>query len=324
MRIKITMASLHMERMLPGKIISDMGVEFIINDPSQRKCDAWFVLDDYGPADDIVAVCPKENMFFSMGEAEKIHIYNRSYVRQFHNLITCQNIDYAVPNVIRDYFATWFVGLKFELHGLGNKYDFNYDILSKMKPVEKTKLISVISSNKNMCEGHRQRLEFVEKLKAHFGDEIDVFGRGIRDFKDKWNVLAPYKYHIAIENQQQDYYVTEKLMDPYLAFCYPIYYGALNVNRIFSNNAFTSIDIQDANQAIANIEELIDKNNYEEKLPAIMNARCRVLNEENFFVKIAKLAAKCPVDGVPQENVIRHEYEFSLKWRIKNFLHWRK
>lgn len=322
LKIKLTASGNYIKHMIPQKIISDIGVEFVINDPSQRKCDAWFVLDDYGPVDDVVAVCPPENMFFSMGEAEQIKIYNRCFVQQFHNLITCQKMDYGVPNVIMDYFAVWFVGLKFDAHGIEEGYDFNYDELSSMAPVKKTKLISVISSNKTMCEGHRQRLAFVEKLKAHFGDKIDVFGRGIRDFTDKWDVLAPYKYHIAIENQRQDYYVTEKIMDPYLAFSYPIYYGAPNVARQFLQASFMPIDIKDANRSITRIEELIAKDIYEKKLPAIMEARRRVLNEENFFVKIAKLATQCSSYGVPQENIIRHEYEFSLRWRIKKFLHW--
>ena len=324
MKIKVTMAEMYNERMLPLQKLEKMGVELIINDPSRCECDAWFVLDDYGPEDDVVAVCPPENMFFSMGEAEQIKIYNRSFVQQFHNLITSQKIDYGVPNVVMDYFAVWFVGLKFGKQGLQPEYDFSYDEFMAMQPPQKTKLISVISSNKTMCEGHRQRLAFVEKLKTHFGDELDVFGRGIREFTDKWEVLAPYKYHIAIENQQQDYYVTEKLIDPYLAFSYPIYYGAPNVDRQFSADSFTAIDIQDTDRAIAIVEDLIAKDNYAEKLPAIIEARHRVLNEENFFVKIAKLAAKCKVDGIARENVIRHEREFSLRWRIKKFLHWGK
>ena len=43
----------------------------------------------------------------------------------------------------------------------------------------------MISSNKAFTDGHRQRLKFVEALKEHFGENIDVFGRGINSFADK-------------------------------------------------------------------------------------------------------------------------------------------
>ena len=322
LKIKITMAPIHSERMLPNSIISNMGVEFIINDPSQRKCDAWFILDDYGPENDTVAICPSENIFFFMGEAEQIKIYNRKFIQQFHNIITSQKYDYGVKNVIKDYFATWFVGLKFGKNGLKQEYDFNYEDFLSMNHVEKTKLISVVSSNKSMCEGHRQRLAFVEKLKKHFGDKLDVFGRGINDFSDKWEVLSPYKYHIAIENQQQDYYITEKLMDPYIAFCYPFYFGAPNVRDIYPHNSLVTIDIYNAERSIAIIEETINQDTYAQKIPFIKEARQRTLNEENFFVKIAKLGLGCSLDAVAKENVIRHECEFTWRGRIKRFIHW--
>lgn len=42
---------------------------------------------------------------------------------------------------------------------------------------EKTKLVSMISSNKAMVPGHRKRLEFVQK----FRDQVDLYGRGFKD-----------------------------------------------------------------------------------------------------------------------------------------------
>ena len=42
------------------------------------------------------------------------------------------------------------------------------------KVYDKTKMISMIASNKNMCQGHRDRLEWVDRLKDAEG--IDFFG----------------------------------------------------------------------------------------------------------------------------------------------------
>ena len=72
-----------------------------------------------------------------------------------------------------------------------------------------------------MCEGHVQRLEFVNKLKEHFWDKIDMFGRGINSFDDKAYVLMPYKCYIAIENSVLDDYITEKLLYSFITYTYP-------------------------------------------------------------------------------------------------------
>ena len=46
--------------------------------------------------------------------------------------------------------------------------------IKELKVYDKTKMISMIASNKNMCHGHRKRLEWVERFK----DQVDFFGRG--------------------------------------------------------------------------------------------------------------------------------------------------
>lgn len=319
MKIKITCSEICLERMIPNYLFQT-GIEFVINNPSCLICDAWFIFDSYGLEDDNCAICPPEKIFFVMGECEQIHIYKRKFIRQFYNLITAQQIDYKVQNIYKDYYACWFAGLKFSKKGLEKRY--SYDDFSKMNPVKKTKLMSVITSNKTMCEGHKERLNFVKEIKDHFGDEIDVFGRGICDFEDKWDVLAPYKYHIAIENQQQNYYITEKFHDPYLAFCYPLYYGAPNVDSFYSKESFLSIDIHNVKQSIEQIEVILQNDPYDNLLPDIIKTRDKILNDNNMFVKMAKLAAAVQA-GDACMNIIKHESEYGIRLRIKNALHLR-
>ena len=68
-------------------------------------------------------------------------------------------------------------------------------------------------------------------LKKHFGDQIDLFGRGLNDFEDKWDVLANYKYTVAIENDFCDDWVTEKYFDCILSNTLPFYYGCPNLGQ---------------------------------------------------------------------------------------------
>ncbi len=59
---------------------------------------------------------------------------------------------------------------------------------------KKTKLVSMISSNKSMVPGHRKRLEFVDKFK----DQVDLYGRGFRDINRKEDGLRDYMFSIEI------------------------------------------------------------------------------------------------------------------------------
>lgn len=225
-----------------------------------------------------------------MGEPDCIRTYNKRFIKQFANVVGIQKKNYDVPKLIRNYWAMWFVGLSFEtgIQKTNSKYD--YDNLLNMDVPKKEKLISVVSSNKNFCEGHKKRLEFVERLKRHFGEKIDVYGRGINPFDDKADVLVSYKYHIAIENNVQDDYITEKLLDPFLTYTYPIYHGAKNANEYFCDNLFTTIDINQPEKSIKIIEDVINSGKYEMSLKYLIESRDKVLNEYNLFDKMAVIA----------------------------------
>ena len=49
--------------------------------------------------------------------------------------------------------------------------------IKEPKIYEKTKLVSMIASNKRMFEGHLTRLQWVEKLR----NQVDLYGRGFRE-----------------------------------------------------------------------------------------------------------------------------------------------
>ncbi|OCP36449.1 hypothetical protein BC360_24280 [Ensifer sp. LC163] len=154
----------------------------------------------------------------------------------------------------------------------------------------KTKLVSVVASNKAFTQEHRERLNFVKKLKDYFGAEIDVFGRNINGFGDKNEVLSDYRYHIALENCSYADYWTEKLADPFLTLTYPIYHGCPNIEQYFSPGALTQIDIYDFSNAIRTIKAVIESDLAETALPELEAARRRVLYDHNLFAILAKLA----------------------------------
>ena len=144
-----------------------------------------------------------------------------------------------------------------------------------------------------MTQGHIDRIRLVKRLKQHYGDQLDVFGRAIHDFNDKWETLAPYKYHLVIENGQHSYYWTEKLSDCYLTGTFPFYMGCTNIDQFFAKEAYIPLSMEmPVEQIIATIDRAIQEDTYEKALPALADARRLVLDKYNMFDYIAASDAR--------------------------------
>ena len=103
---------------------------------------------------------------------------------------------------------------------------------------EKTKLVSMIASNKRMCEGHAKRLQFVDK----FRDKLDFYGRGFNEISCKEDGLRDYMFSVGIENAVYDTYFTEKLTDCFACGTIPIFYGCKGVTEYFNENGIIFLD----------------------------------------------------------------------------------
>ena len=229
-------------------------------------------------------------------------------------MITCQR---EIKHQNKYYFHqghNWFVGK-------------NYDELINKILIPKTKKLSVIVSNKQFTDGHKKRFDFVMKLKDHFKDDLDLFGRGINDIDDKWNVLAPYKYSIAIENYVCEDWITEKIYDCYLSHTFPLYYGCPNVQRYFKEDSFSLIDINDVGKTIKIIEDILSSESfYDLHLESIIEAKIHYLKNFNIFplitnyiegndLKIEKLKEK---EVIKPENFLTTKQSQNIISKIKS------
>ena len=102
--------------------------------------------------------------------------------------------------------------------------------IKEPKIYDKSKMISMISSNKNMCEGHRLRLQWVDSI----GDQLDLFGRGFNEIENKEEGLCDYMFSVAIENGQYETYFTEKILDCFATGTIPVYLGAPDIGNYFN------------------------------------------------------------------------------------------
>ncbi|MBC7413300.1 MAG: hypothetical protein H7331_12695 [Bacteroidia bacterium] len=244
--------------------------KFVI-DNELTECDYWIIYSEYKLTSETVK-CNRNNIIFIPAEGINTSIeYQHYFLKQFGKILTVQR-EIKHKNLIYTHNANpWFIGK-------------SYDELINNKAPEKTKLISVVSSNKAFTAGHIKRLEFVQKLKSHFGDKLDVYGRGINDFDDKWDVVAPYKYSIAIENDNCDDWVTEKFFDCLYANTFTFYYGCPNLEKYVDARSFKRINIDNFEESVATIEGIInDETHYESVAPTLQTIKLNSINRDNFF-----------------------------------------
>lgn len=161
------------------------------------------------------------------------------------------------------------------------RVDRSYDELIAMPPPDKSLTASWITSNTPQMQGHRDRLQFLERLRKS-GAPVDVFGRGIQPIDDKWTALAPYRYSLAIENFSNPFYWTEKIVDPLLAWAMPIYFGCTEIERWLPADSFVRIDIHDPDAA-ERVKEIVASDRWLTHRDAIAEARRRILDEHQLF-----------------------------------------
>lgn len=172
-------------------------------------------------------------------------------------------------------------------HGyLGWFFSEHWTQLSHAPIPPKNKLISCISSNKLIFKGHKKRFHFVNWLNSKM-PELSLFGQNINPLQNKMDGLADYKFSIAIENTSQCNYFTEKINDCFLTYTIPLYYGCTNLEKYFPEKSFIRINIDNYTEAINTIHNAVTTVNWEERLPAIMEARNLVLNKYHILAGAA-------------------------------------
>jgi hypothetical protein len=266
--------------------------QFFINNSTLQEADYWFVIENLNRQEDAVCI-HEENIYFLSAEVvhEKGYYDTKrllAFLDQFNHIITCHDIysrktKYDLP------FLPWMINANHgsSIFGVSTR-DFKW--FNENNVIDKTKKISVICSDQKLTIDHRLRFKFVTALKKHFGEELDWYGNGINPLPEKWYGIAPYKYHIVIENQSRNNIITEKLYDSFLGMAYPIYYGAPNINKFFDPKSMTQIDIMDLHGSIKKIEEVLKDDKWEEKRSLLIESKQRVLNDYHLFKRIAEIS----------------------------------
>ena len=99
---------------------------------------------------------------------------------------------------------------------------------------------------------------------------------------DYTDTLKEYRYSIIIENDESDYFFSEKITNCFAAQTIPIYVGAKKIGQFFNKDGI----IQISSGQLSDLDEILKcctPRNYEERIPAILDNYERVHQYKNVY-----------------------------------------
>jgi hypothetical protein len=168
-----------------------------------------------------------------------------------------QFIEYA-----KKYISKYFIGDKLDLpEPFVEHFGYMWYSRPPKEITNKSKLMSIIVSEKKFASGHIYRHTLVELIIQH-KLPVDIYGRGSTNYKydrvmGKFDNVEPYEdymFSVCIENYVSNHYISEKVMSPLMYNCTPIYLGCKNINSYVENVISIS---GNANQDIETIIKIL-------------------------------------------------------------------
>ncbi len=148
------------------------------------------------------------------------------------------------------------------------------------KVLLKDKNISIVSSNKKMCDLHKFRIDLANLcLREGLADTFGTFNND-KGFVNINNTLTRYRYSIAIENDVTSYFFTEKITNCFASLTIPIYLGASCIDKFFNKDGIIKIDTK------SDIKKVISRCTpefYKERFDAVLDNYNRVQEYKNIW-----------------------------------------
>ncbi len=261
-------------------------------DENVEASEGWLVFSD-PKCTEMTTAIPHSRRVLVVNEPSPMGYLPSRFVNQFGVLVS--------PYMIRGYRGFWFQshpGLPWlfgaEHQDARYRPTLSHQQLIDLTAPAKSDVVSAIVSNKVVHEGHRRRLRFLQTLKRRLGSRLVVFGRGIREIKDKAEAIMPYAYHLALENTKEPSYWSEKLADAYLGYSLPIYAGCQDIDRWLPSESMLSIDVNRPDISCDRIIEALELDMHAARLPEICEARRRILRQESIFDVVARAISASP------------------------------
>jgi hypothetical protein len=203
--------------------------------------DFAFIFTDNDPDYLVYDVYNCEFLSTKYKNAIKISFYSENILPDFNKAdyaIAFHNLNY----LDRYYKRTALISVfEYRFKNLKNKALMNIRNKVINNKIKRNKFCAGVISNYYNSDGFR--LKFIKELSKY--KKIDLGGsRGMnigKGIKSKIQFFSSYKFSIAMENSEGEGYISEKIIDSFLAGTIPIYYGGYNIDQYLNNKAFILI-----------------------------------------------------------------------------------
>jgi len=258
---------------------------------------------------------------------------------------TCTRVFYSAENLRPD-----FSGCDFAITFDFNKSAYHYRLPLYALYIDQNKLLQQKNreellknwrkKNKFCCMvvsngTSKKRVDFFKKLSAY--KKVDSGGKYLNNvggpISDKLDFIKDYRFVISFENAAYPGYTTEKIVEPLITGCIPLYWGNPLVAKDFNLNCF--LNLSDEKNEEDFIKEIIAIDNDEEKALQILMAPVfsnniipSFIDEKNllnFFLSILEFSKKgqpiaTTFKGTVHKVNIKAQYCISLMFGISNRL----
>jgi len=185
------------------------------------------------------------------------------------NIVLCFDMPYIVDSVLHEDSFVDFVSNNFDLvltfknrllkkipNSLRLMTTGTFLDLETLNLNKKENSISFFMSNKSFTSGHQLRHRVFNHMQGkNMINEFSYQQLMTPPAVSKNIMYDKYKYSIIIENEKSDFYLTEKIIDCFLAKTIPIYWGCPSVGDFFNIDGVIEFNsIEELDEIINNLE----------------------------------------------------------------------
>jgi hypothetical protein len=197
---------------------------------------------------------PKDIIYISE-EVIKNHEYFDVILTSYQDVLdSCKNAKHFL------YASCWILTDKNE-SSISLKKDY-YNIFD----TEKKFMLSHVMSHKNWLPGHNLRHKTAEMVRKPRNFEL-LFPESI-SMGHKYRLFKDSMFHITIENSQNHNYISEKVVDCFMSYTIPIYWGCPNIMDYFDKDGIISFETE---EELENILDNLTEEDYIKRKNAVVN-----------------------------------------------------
>jgi GR25 family glycosyltransferase involved in LPS biosynthesis len=159
-------------------------------------------------------------------------------------------------------------------------------------PSKKDEVVSIFSHKLNDT-GHQLRVAFAKT------QNIQIYGRenyhevsnymGVVPEDNRFNVYSKYKYCLAVENNFEMNYASEKIWEPILCECLPFYWGCPNLEDYIDPRTFVRLPLEDPAQAASIMQNALLEDLWSKRIDIIRETKKKILTRLGFFPTLTKI-----------------------------------